>query len=67
MAYEEWEYKVLHTKSGTKAAEEQAALNRLGREGWELVSTFWSGGTWSYLKRRFVQPDQGGAYRSPAS
>lgn len=62
---EEWEYRVTCVKRGTSARDEEALLNGLGREGWELVSTFWSEGSWHYLKRR--RPPAAGAYRAPGA
>ena len=53
---EGWEYQVIQVPNGmtdVKTSEAQRELNRLGREGWELVSVqgtrLYQG--WMYLKR----------------
>lgn len=53
-----WQYKVIHVKPNVwgsdKPEDLQAALNTLGREGWEMVSVaraWGTGTTLLYLKR----------------
>lgn len=35
---QEWEYKVISRNSDTEALPDEAELNALGKDGWELVS-----------------------------
>jgi len=59
---EEWEYKIISTTS--KPEGEEREMNLLGRDGWELVSVFFTGGiTWHYFKRRRRPEGSGGPYR----
>ena len=53
---EQWEYKVDAVKTASTAGEEQSALNKLGKDGWELVSVLvWRDAyTMYYMKRRIV-------------
>jgi hypothetical protein len=57
VARETWEYKVVRMQFGGDTAGKESVLNKLGAEGWELVSsTFYdevSGSPYDfYLKRR---------------
>jgi hypothetical protein len=48
-----WEYETLCLDVEDDAEQEKAAMNKLGAEGWELVSTYRlsDGGTYFFFKR----------------
>ena len=61
---EEWEYHRLDVGNDLGRLREMQALGDLGRDGWELVSTIFSGGTTChYLKRRRRVEGSAGPYR----
>jgi hypothetical protein len=61
---EEWEYQRLSVGNEMGGPSEVAALDKLGRDGWELVSSFYSGTTtFHYLKRRRRPEGSAGPYR----
>jgi len=52
-----WEYEMVKLPPKTEPRVELAALDEMGREGWELATTVVDNGTtYHYMMRKFVPP-----------